>query len=354
MTLLAAGQWALITLSAACLLLGALTALRRRWRRRSDRRAAALLEPLRPSLLDLVSGDEAEIDAALARLDRVDADDWPVVRDALVGFLGKFRGAALWPVVRALAAHGALTEARCDLRSRSAVRRGRAACLLGLIRDRLSRPELEALLHDRDADVRIAAARALGRIGDEAAAAALLESLSGPRAVPPGVVADALCSLGAGTGPAVRVALTSADTIARAVAAEIAGLTGAVALIDALRTAVALDPVPDVRSRAATALGSLGSPAALDALVAALGDDDLGVRLAATSALGALGDPSASPALAAALPGDDLLAELSAQSLARLGSAGRLVLTDCSAADVPSAAAGALAVATLRERAVAR
>lgn len=350
MTLLAASQWALLTLAGICLLLGALTVARRRWRRRADARAAAILEPLRPSLLDLVGGDEAEAEAALAVLARVSADDWPLVRDALVGFLGKFRGASLWPVVRALAARGALHEARRDLGARSAVRRGRGAHLLGLVRDRLSRPRLEALLADRDVDVRITAARALGRLGDGAAAESLLGALSGARAVAPGVVADAMLMLGAGTEPAVRSALASADTVARSVAADIAGLVGAITLTEPLCGTLALDPVPEVRARAAAALGRLGSPAALDPLVRALDDDASGVRLAAATALGALGDPAATPALAAHLAGGDLLAEICAQSLAQLGPSGRAALSERSDPAVPSAAAGALALADLRDR----
>jgi uncharacterized caspase-like protein len=56
------------------------------------------------------------------------------------------------------------------------------------------------------------------------------------------------------------------------------------------------EPDAEVRARAARALGTLGDPAALAVLVAAL-DDAAPVRRAAAAALGALGDECAAPAL---------------------------------------------------------
>jgi HEAT repeat protein len=53
--------------------------------------------------------------------------------------------------------------------------------------------------------------------------------------------------------------------------------------------------------QAAEALGKLGDPQAIPALIKALGDSDWDVRCAAAEALGKIGDPQAVPALIQAL-----------------------------------------------------
>lgn len=62
------------------------------------------------------------------------------------------------------------------------------------------------------------------------------------------------------------------------------------------------DPIPEVRSEAARALGVTGeSGESIDPLVAALDDPSAGVRRAATLALGRISDPAAIEALVTAL-----------------------------------------------------
>lgn len=62
------------------------------------------------------------------------------------------------------------------------------------------------------------------------------------------------------------------------------------------------DPIPEVRSEAARALGVTGEPGeSIGPLVAALDDPSAGVRRAATLALGRVSDPAAVEALVAAL-----------------------------------------------------
>lgn len=350
MSLVAALTWALLALSAACLLIGVSIGARRALRRTALARRERLAEPLRPTLLDLVGGDPQEVAAATEQLRALGSGQWDAVRDVLVDFCAKFRGESLRPVLAVLAAHSVVADSLADLAARSAVRRGRAAYTLGLLRVESACVGLQRLLGDHDPDVRIAAARALGRIGDPAAANALLGALSGSRTVPPGAVTGALLDLGAdGDGP-VREALGAPDPVVRAVAVEIAGLRGALALADPVRSVLAADPDPQVRLQAAASLGRLGTSAALPELLAATGPHEHpAVRLAAVAALGAVGHPDATGTLAALMTGHDLLADEAARALVRLGPAGMTVLLEHEVPGVRSPAAGVLAVARLRK-----
>ena len=89
----------------------------------------------------------------------------------------------------------------------------------------------------------------------------------------------------------------------RAAAAEALGAIGDPQAVPALIQALG-DSDSAVRRAAAEALGKLGDPQAIPALIQALGDSDRDVRRAAAEALGAIGDPQAVPALIQAL-GDD-------------------------------------------------
>ena len=84
-------------------------------------------------------------------------------------------------------------------------------------------------------------------------------------------------------------------------------------------------PDPVVRGRAASALGRLQDPGALDSLIIALRDGNPGVQHRAVRALGALGDPRAIPPLRYLYPraGRDLQAAIGeAQREIAAGQAG--------------------------------
>lgn len=76
-----------------------------------------------------------------------------------------------------------------------------------------------------------------------------------------------------------------------------------------------------LRKSAAKALGLLGNPDAIDALVVALSDKDFKVRKSAARSLGQIGDERAAPALAAAVDDPDYTVGKHAQeALARINS----------------------------------
>ena len=165
-------------------------------------------------------------------------------------------------------------------------------------------PALIQALGDRSENIRRAAAKALGKLGDPKAIPALsvwahagedaarnaLQTLGHPMLDLPQAVAQ-VAAQGA-WGVLIR-ALTC--TQVREVVVGL-GAPAVPALIQALG-----DLSENVRRAAAEALGKLGDPQAVPALIKALGDDWNAVRRAAAEALGKLGDPQAVPALIQAL-----------------------------------------------------
>lgn len=160
-----------------------------------------------------------------------------------------------------------------------------------------SRPALEDLLIARSPTVRAVAVRALGHLGDPAAAPALLSVAAKPGAVPASFVTQSLVRLGSGVEDVVCGHLRSDSHQVRCVAADALGLLRAVDSVDDLVRALSdVDDEPAIR--AARALGRIGDPRAVRPLLAVLSPDRSWALVAvAARALGALGDPVAAPAL---------------------------------------------------------
>lgn len=264
--------------------------------RRGLRRAAATRHrrasaPLRPLVVELAAGDAGEVSAAVDRFARLDPRTWSVVEPAVVALLSKVRGESRDGVVTVLAARGVLARAGRDLHRSGALRRARAAELLGRARERGAVHQLLVLLDDRDPEVRPVAARALGRIGAPRAAGPLLSALGREHhALPVTVVAQALLRIGLPGAPAVAVSLMASSGLVRTTAADVLGRLGAAAAHDRLVDALAHDGSDEVRAAAATALGRLGLPGSAGPLLAVAGEGAVPrVRLAARQALAALG-----------------------------------------------------------------
>jgi HEAT repeat protein len=307
-----------------------------------DARRRTELTPLVHALLD---GDAAEgVAAAPALLD-----------DLVLDLLPQLRGADRTALQAVLLERGVVTRAAGELGARGAARRGRAALLLGNAASLAHTVQLVALLGDRAAEVRSAAARALGKTGDADAAGPLLAAATARPGLPPGVAGMALLDLGTAALPALRAALDTGAPVAQSLAADLIGVHGDPAGTEALVRLVG-DPGrdPDVRRSAAQALGRIGSPVATMALTAALlSAADAPLQAAAAEALGRIGDPEALDALTAGLrsAGPDVRAAC-ADALALLGEAGRLRLAAHAVLRGPSgdAARSALDVLTLSRR----
>jgi HEAT repeat protein len=188
-------------------------------------------------------------------------------------------------------------------------------------------PELVRLLDDRDADVRRSAARALGLIGDAGAAYALLHTIDA-RTVPLNTTTMALLRVGREANRALADGLAFGSVMVRATCAELLGLRLAISALAELTTAAQSDPALEVRIRAIRALGSIGAPSSVDALVGAMEAGQPGpVRAVATRALGRIGGPRTISLLRDALDAPEhMVAANAARALATAGDAGEHVL----------------------------
>lgn len=311
---------ALVALTALLVLLLLLTALRKALRGASDRRRERLEATVRPALLRYLAADDPD----QAVLELAGRGVGRSLDTLAAGLLPKLRGEDRDALTRVLTDRGTVDEARRRTRRPGAVRRARAAELLGAAGDADALPDLRRLLTDKNADVRSAAARALGKLGDTDAVPALLEALDGPRPVPAGVVTMALLHVGPRASGALRVGLEATRPApVRQVSAELLGRLGATDATDRLIRMAAEDPDLQARIAAAGALGRLGMPRAIDPLIELLSPAEPGaLREAAATALGSLGGPAAIDALDHTLRGAEHgLARRCAEALVNCGGA---------------------------------
>lgn len=341
---------ALLALAALLAVLAAVVAGQRARRLRRERRRAVVADPLRPLLLELAAGEPSEAEQALQRLVLLDDGTWAALEPDVESLLLKVRGETKGAVVGLLERRGALARAVAQTRSRSGVRRAHGAEVLGAAGRQSALPDLVRLLQDPEPEVRQVAARALGRIGAAGAASALLVALSADRSIPPRIVATAIARIGVGAYPALEAALRRGDDLQRAVAAEIAGLTGAVGTTSALLGLLADDPELEVRIRSARALGRIGAPYAVDRLLAVVSaGEPTALRAVAARALGDLGDARAVPVLAELVTNPaHRVAANAAVALTRCGTGGLRALRECATSPEGAHAREALAAASLR------
>ncbi len=179
------------------------------------------------------------------------------------------------------AAVPALIDALGD--AKASVRR-EAAKALGFIKDARAVAALAKALGDPDTNVRFYAAYALGEIKAPEAAEKLIRALRDPQW---SVRSQAAWALRETRDPGIFRQLVSALKQKGADAAQI------VWVLRHSRSAAAVENIagllqaadPDVRKRAAAALGELKDAKAVDPLIGALRDDSAAVRLAAAEAL---------------------------------------------------------------------
>jgi HEAT repeat protein len=310
--------FALLALAVLLVVLSAVTAIERGRSIRRDRRRREAEATAKRQVLRVLAGDGPVLQSSQSReLESVAASLLPKLRgedrDALVAFLD---------------GSGALDRARAELSQRGAVRRARAAELLGAASDTQALPRLIELLDDRDGDVRIVAARALGKLGPPAVAP-LLGALDARRPIPGAVVTMALVHVGPDAAePLTEALVASSSSRARVVAAELLGRLSAFGAAAPLRAALVDGPDDHLRAAAAHALGRIGLAGSIPALLAQVehtGDRD--VRLACIGALGDIGGPAALSALPVLLADPDhRVARRAAVALASCGTPGRRIL----------------------------
>ncbi|MEV0898530.1 HEAT repeat domain-containing protein [Actinoplanes sp. NPDC049802] len=292
-------------------------------RRRRDRIGAA---PRRALLAFVADNGERGADELIA----VPEPAWRAALPSALGLLGKLRGDAHRALVMVFLRRGMASRALADLTARGSVRRASAAQLLGDLELRPAVPGLCGLLTDHNHEVRVVAVRALGRIGDPAAAWRLIASLDRPDPVPSLLATHTLVQMGPDAEVTLSAALDHPEARVRAVCVDALGLLGATASAGRIARVLHEDRNPDVRVAAAAALGRLSTRTALDPLIAELAPDrPAGLRAAAARALGDLGSPAAVPHLVTVLrDGEFWVAHEAAHSLRRLGPAGLTALRE--------------------------
>lgn len=333
-----AGQLLRLALLAIITLLVVLSLLiigRRAWRSAAERRRLRIVEPIRPLLITIAASDELDPEL-LGRLAALRGARWKAAEPTLVEVQGKVRGDARGALVALLDQRGTLRRARRRTRRLGAVGRAVAAEVLGSTGNSIGVPDLVRLLRDRDAEVRQVAARALGRIGAAPAAGDLLRAVARKRDVPSSVVAQALLRIGAPAQLALVTATRSSQELVRAVAIEILGLTRAVGAGPHIRLRLEWDDSPEVRIRAARALGRIGMPSALSPLLDATRRScPVALRIVAVGALGELGHPGAVPRLARLLADPThRVASTAARSLLQISPDGVRVLRRTASAEL--------------------
>ncbi len=317
-------------------------------RRRRQQRQARAETSVRPILLEAI--DRGNIDGAT--IDALDPLQQRALEAMARSLLPKLRGSEHDTLARLLHQRGSLDVARRHTRSRRASVRARAGQFIGEAGTSASVPDLVRLLHDPNPQVRWAAARGLGRLGHATALSPLLACLEGPHALPADVVVSAVSGISQCPIAVLRQGSRSSSVPIRAVTVELLGRFQALAAVDEVIKILRSDPSSEVRARAAQCLGRLGSPRAVEPLLACLDTSPTPVRFQALWALGEIGAVEALPVLRATLLGPSRqMSEVAATGLAALGPSGRRVLTHV--ADGEGQAAE-IAVATLAGLSVSR
>lgn len=293
------------------------------WRVRQPRRAA-VERGARRRVVELIAGGTISADEIRA----MPKAELRALERMIAAFRPKLRGEARETLEELIEMRNVEAQARRRARWPGAVGRLRAAHTLGLVASPSAVDALIGLLHDRDADVRSTAAASLGRIGDPRAAGPLVCSVGAKRVVPAGIAVDAVVKTGAGAIPALLDALASESREVRRAAIDALGFLHASEAVPVLRLMLLVEGDERSRARTAAALGRIGSPRAVDALVRAL---DVArtpaLRVAVLEALEALAPEEARPAIERCLDLDDhAVVRTAAAAMLALGDPGRMAL----------------------------
>jgi HEAT repeat protein len=178
-----------------------------------------------------------------------------------------------------------------QLRSPLAESRLKACMVLGGMHSRFAVPALiETFNDDPDPMVRINAGEALGVVGSEPAVVHLLKALRNPTRFQQVRVAEVLSRMGMTAVPALTAAIDDDDVRIIALALDILADIGWMSDFEPAVRALT-HASPEVRARAAEALGRAGALDAVEAVMSAAGDPAWFVRVRVMKALAALGLP---------------------------------------------------------------
>ncbi|HKQ97152.1 MAG TPA: HEAT repeat domain-containing protein [Candidatus Polarisedimenticolia bacterium] len=211
--------------------------------------------------------------------------DRDLVEAVLIDVAGLLKGASRERITAAAEALGMIADNVDGLRSRAWWRRAEAAEKLGVLGSKQAVDPLVAALDDPSAEVRLRAARALGLIRGQTSIRPLVQALADPSRWSAIRLSDILIGAGEEAVDELLAAYETLPSSARVTALDILGRIRTPRAATLLRRAIA-DEMPDVRARAAHAMGLLADGSFEPFLTKALDDESWAVRAMAAKALG--------------------------------------------------------------------
>jgi len=264
--------------------------------------------------------------------------EWPVIERIFFDLLRVARGNVSIRSREAFERLGMVDHYLTRLHSRRWWQRADAAEKLGLMGSEKATKSLIESMSDPTPEVRVRAAQALGAIGTTESLKPLVHALRDAGRWSAIRVAGMLISAGDDAVDVLLEEFQKLPDYAKVSAVDIFGR------IKSLRASLLLrdlltDPAPDIRARAAYALGLIGDPTAAGPLTACLKDKEWAVRAMAVKALGRLRESVSIPALAGALSDPQWWVRANAaEALKTKGPAGQQALLSSLDSDDPYAA----------------
>ena len=308
-----------------------------------DRRRRAVLEP---DVFRYVGATDTRTIRDCLPLPASD-HDLALVEGILLDMATLVKGDSRDRITAACEQLGRVSRAIEALQSRRWWRRAEAAERLGTMRSRQAVDPLVNAMNDSMSEVRIRAARALGIIRGSTSIRPLVQALGDPSRWSAIRVAEILIGVGEEAVNELLQAYDSLPQHARISVLDVLGRIRSPRAAALLKRAIK-DPSPDIRSRAAHAMGLIADPAFTDDLIQALKGPEWSVRAMAAKALGRIGAQQAIPHLASLVSDREWWVRSNAgDALRGLGDPGRQALV--AMLDAPDVYARHQAVAQLEE-----
>jgi HEAT repeat protein len=341
-------QLAVLILVGLNLLMVAFTIGVKAWRSIKERWTSAKTKKFESALDEGVT--ISQVPPELRRLRSWEQD---LLASLIIEYMALLRGAERDRLVQLAVEVGLVKTYLDQLGSRRRWRRARAAENLGYLGGSEAVGPLEQLLADPNETVRAVAARALARIGTVDAARVLAGTLDDPSGLTRLRVAENLARVGSlAVEPLVEI-LATRKRRASTLAAQVLGNLRATEARPALHRVIRYGENVDLKAQVALALGKIGNPEDLPALLALCEDEEWPVRAQAANALGMIGETSTIPTLQRLASDREWWVRLDAtRALANMGSAGERALVEI--LEGPDSFARHRAAATLEAQGVTR
>lgn len=315
------------------------------------RRVQNLRERLEPALYDyLVAGEVSPV------LRQTKGRDQTVLTNMIIELLMVLRGSEARRMMDLAGELGLVERDLARLSSRGRWRRAKAAENLGYYGGPEAVKSVSGLLQEEDETVRAVAARALSRVGTPEAAGALAGYLNSNSELTSLRMAENLERIGPlAVDPLVKLVESEDEEERRAqvLAARILGNLRVAEARSALCRAIQRRWNTDLRAQAMLALGKIGNPDDVPAIVEAAGDNSWPVRVQAANALSMIGEVSTVPTLEELATDEEWWVRLNAsRALMNLGPEGEKALIRI--LESPDRFARDRAAATLQEKGIVR